>query len=103
MTLTTPTPRTTPVASPKQTPGQPARLLPRTAPRVRLVAAASAAVAVGAALLPAWPEGPDMGSTHYMGLLAANQPWNLLLFMAVPVILAETIAVTELVVCLSIS
>lgn len=37
-----------------------------------------------------------MGSTHYMGLLAANQPWNLLLFMAVPVILAETIAVTEL-------
>jgi hypothetical protein len=39
-----------------------------------------------------------MGSTHYMGLLAANQPWNLLLFMAVPVILAETIAVTELVV-----
>ncbi|NUU17575.1 hypothetical protein HP550_09960 [Cellulomonas humilata] len=37
-----------------------------------------------------------MGSTHYMGLLAANQPWNLLLFMAVPVILAETIAVSEL-------
>ncbi|MBX9245841.1 hypothetical protein ICW40_13615 [Actinotalea ferrariae] len=37
-----------------------------------------------------------MGSTHYMGLLAANQPWNLLLFMAVPVVLAETIAVSEL-------
>ncbi|KGM03216.1 permease [Cellulomonas cellasea DSM 20118] len=37
-----------------------------------------------------------MGSTHYMGLLADNQPWNLLLFMAVPVVLAETIAVTEL-------
>jgi hypothetical protein len=34
--------------------------------------------------------------THYMELLASNQPWNLLLFMAVPVILAETIAVTEL-------
>lgn len=34
--------------------------------------------------------------THYMQLLADNQPWNLLLFMAVPVILAETIAVTEL-------
>jgi len=34
--------------------------------------------------------------THYMGLLAANQPWNLLLFMAVPVVLAETVAVTEL-------
>ena len=34
--------------------------------------------------------------THYMQLLATNQPWNLLLFMAIPVILAETIAVTEL-------
>lgn len=34
--------------------------------------------------------------THYMELLASNQPWNLLLFMAIPVILAETIAVTEL-------
>ncbi|HEX9117195.1 MAG TPA: DUF6803 family protein [Anaerolineae bacterium] len=34
--------------------------------------------------------------THYMELLATNQPWNLILFMAIPVILAETIAVTEL-------
>lgn len=34
--------------------------------------------------------------THYMELLATNQPWNLLLFMAIPVILAETVAVTEL-------
>lgn len=34
--------------------------------------------------------------THYMGLLAANQPWNLLIFMAVPVICAETVAITEL-------
>lgn len=41
----------------------------------------------------------DAGTmTHYMGLLSSNQPWNLLLFMAVPVILAETLAVTELVV-----
>lgn len=31
-----------------------------------------------------------------MELLATNQPWNLLIFMAVPVVLAETIAVTEL-------
>ena len=39
----------------------------------------------------------DAGTmTHYMGLLAANQPWNLLLFMAIPVILAETLAVSEL-------
>lgn len=34
--------------------------------------------------------------THYMELLATNQPWNLILFMAIPVILAETIAVSEL-------
>ena len=34
--------------------------------------------------------------THYMQLLASNQPWNLILFMAIPVILAETVAVTEL-------
>jgi hypothetical protein len=31
-----------------------------------------------------------------MGLLAENQPWNLILFMAIPVILAETIAIAEL-------
>ena len=37
-----------------------------------------------------------MNMTHYMALLAANQPWNLLIFMAGPVVLAETIAITEL-------
>lgn len=37
-----------------------------------------------------------MNMTHYMELLGDNQPWNLLIFMAVPVILAETIAITEL-------
>lgn len=37
-----------------------------------------------------------MNMTHYMQLLADNQPWNLLLFMAVPVVLAETVAITEL-------
>jgi hypothetical protein len=31
-----------------------------------------------------------------MELLASNQPWNLIIFMAIPVILAETIAITEL-------
>lgn len=36
-----------------------------------------------------------MNMTHYMELLADNQPWNLILFMAVPVILAETVAITE--------
>lgn len=34
--------------------------------------------------------------THYMELLADNQPWNLIIFMAIPVILAETVAITEL-------
>lgn len=34
--------------------------------------------------------------THYMELLAMNQPWNLIIYMAIPVILAETIAITEL-------
>ena len=37
-----------------------------------------------------------MEMTHYMELLATNQPWNLLIFMAGPVILAETIAIAEL-------
>ncbi|WP_209022523.1 DUF6803 family protein [Rhodocyclus gracilis] len=37
-----------------------------------------------------------MYMTHYMALLADNQPWNLILFMAIPVVLAETVAVTEL-------
>ncbi len=37
-----------------------------------------------------------MPMTHYMELLATNQPWNLILFMAIPVILAETIAIAEL-------
>ena len=41
-----------------------------------------------------------MNMTHYMQLLADNQPWNLLLFMAVPVVLAETVAITELFVLL---
>jgi hypothetical protein len=37
-----------------------------------------------------------MNMTHYMELLAVNQPWNLILFMGIPVVLAETVAVTEL-------
>jgi hypothetical protein len=37
-----------------------------------------------------------MNMTHYMELLATNQPWNLLIFMAVPIVLAETVAITEL-------
>ncbi len=37
-----------------------------------------------------------MEMTHYMELLASNQPWNLIVFMAIPVILAEAVAITEL-------
>ncbi|MDR0233349.1 MAG: hypothetical protein LBI31_00835 [Zoogloeaceae bacterium] len=37
-----------------------------------------------------------MNMTHYMELLAVNQPWNLIIFMAIPVILAETVAISEL-------
>jgi hypothetical protein len=41
-------------------------------------------------------EAHTMNMTHYMELLSVNQPWNLLIFMGGPVVLAETIAVTEL-------
>jgi len=37
-----------------------------------------------------------MEMTHYMELLATNQPWNLIMFMAIPVILAEILAISEL-------
>ena len=37
-----------------------------------------------------------MNMTHYMELLAVNQPWNLISFMAIPIVLAETLAITEL-------
>lgn len=33
--------------------------------------------------------------TNYMDLLAANQPWNLILFMVIPVGLAEALVATE--------
>ncbi|AKT50720.1 DUF6803 family protein [Arsenicicoccus sp. oral taxon 190] len=69
---------------------------------------AFAGIAVAAAvlgyLLPDRTVGAGMGSmpmTHYMGLLSVNQPWNLLMFMAAPVILAETLAITELVLLFS--
>ena len=29
-----------------------------------------------------------MNMTHYMQLLADNQPWNLMIFMAIPIVLA---------------
>ena len=61
------------------------------------IAAGVGVLAVGIAWSLPNVAGGDVGSmTHYMGLLAANQPWNLLIFMAIPVILAETLAITEL-------
>lgn len=36
-----------------------------------------------------------MNMTHYMSLLAANQPWNLILFMVIPVVCAETLTISE--------
>lgn len=36
-----------------------------------------------------------MNMTHYMELLATNQPWNLILYMVIPVVLAEALVATE--------
>lgn len=36
-----------------------------------------------------------MNVTHYMSLLMDNQPWNLIIFMAIPVIMAEALTITE--------
>lgn len=92
MTTTTRRPAAPEVESPERT------------PQVGLAAALAAitfVLALTALLMPnlaADAGGDGMPMTHYMGLLAANQPWNLLIFMAVPVILAETLAITELVI-----
>lgn len=42
-----------------------------------------------------------MQMTHYMQLLATYQPWNLIIFMAIPVILAEALTATEFLVLFS--
>lgn len=36
-----------------------------------------------------------MNMTHYMELLAVNQPWNLITYMVIPVALAEALVATE--------
>jgi hypothetical protein len=43
----------------------------------------------------------ESSMTHYMALIMGNQPWNLIIFMAIPVILAETLTVTEFTVLFS--
>ncbi len=39
--------------------------------------------------------------TQYMSLLMANSPYNLILFMVVPMVIAETIAISEIVLLFS--
>lgn len=73
-------------------------------PRVTALVGAAAAVlgAFGLLTTPAAAEAMSgMSMTHYMELLATNQPWNLLIFMAIPIILAETLAITELAILFS--
>lgn len=36
-----------------------------------------------------------MQMTHYMSLLMENQPWNLIIFLAIPIILIEAITIME--------
>jgi hypothetical protein len=36
-----------------------------------------------------------LSMTHYMALLADNQPWNLIIYMVIPVVLAEAMVATE--------
>ena len=74
---------------------------PGAAPQIPAIGAAvvvlALTAAVVAATLPGLPSGDgSMVMTHYMELLNTNQPWNLLMFMAAPVALAETLAITEL-------
>lgn len=38
---------------------------------------------------------PGMSMTHYMELLTTNQPWNLIFFMAIPVIMVELLVASE--------
>jgi hypothetical protein len=59
---------------------------PSRLPGLAVVAAATVIAVAAAVVLPDITAAGRMTTTptHYMGLLMANQPWNLLLFMAVP-------------------
>lgn len=86
-TLTPTDPRTTPNAASR--------------PTVIAIALLTAVLGIAAVLGPNLVANDNdmamsMGMTHYMELLGTNQPWNLLLFMGVPVVLAETLAISEL-------
>ena len=59
---------------------------PSRLPGLAVVAAATVIAVAAAVVLPDITAAGRMTTTptHYMGLLMANQPWNLLLFMALP-------------------
>jgi hypothetical protein len=59
---------------------------PRLLPGLAIAAIAAVIAAIAVAVLPDITATGRMTTTptHYMGLLMANQPWNLLLFMALP-------------------
>jgi hypothetical protein len=66
-----------------------ARDAPPLLPGFAIAAVAVVIAVVAAAVLPDITTAGGMTGTptHYMGLLMANQPWNLLIFMAVPFVL----------------
>lgn len=59
---------------------------PSLLPGLAILAAAAVIAVAAAVVLPDITAAGRMTTTptHYMGLLMANQPWNLLLFMALP-------------------
>lgn len=77
------------------TPPHPGEAPHRSTLLLPVAVAAVVGVAIGFLAPSAVGTGGGSSMTHYMELLAARQPWNLLLFMAVPVILAETLAISE--------
>jgi hypothetical protein len=62
---------------------------PPLLPGLAVVAAAAVLAVAAAVVLPDITAAGRMTTTptHYMGLLMANQPWNLLIFMVVPFVL----------------
>jgi hypothetical protein len=69
-----------------RTNGAHAALAPQLLPGLAVAAVAAVIAVAAAVVLPDITAAGRMTTTptHYMGLLMANQPWNLLLFMALP-------------------
>jgi hypothetical protein len=72
-----------------RTTGAHAAPAPPLLPRLAAVTSAALIAVAAAVVLPDITAAGRMTTTptHYMGLLMANQPWNLLLFMVVPFVL----------------